>query len=52
MSKEVLKSLLEIIETKTGKSYSDHTNKLMTEKYAKKIKGLYRQQIIVNSPDF
>lgn len=29
-----------------------HSSKFMTEKYAKKIKGVYREQIIVNSPDF
>lgn len=29
-----------------------HSSKFMTEKYAKKIKGIYREQIIVNSPDF
>jgi len=29
-----------------------HSSKFMTEKYAKKIKGIYRQQIIVNSPEF
>lgn len=29
-----------------------HSSKFMTEKYAKKIKGVYREQIIANSPDF
>lgn len=29
-----------------------HSSKFMTEKYAKKIKGVYRDQIIENSPDF
>lgn len=29
-----------------------HHSKYMTEKYAKKIKGVYRDQIILNSPDF
>jgi len=29
-----------------------HHSKFMTEKYAKKIKGVYRDQIIANSPDF
>lgn len=29
-----------------------HTSKFMTEKYAKKIKNVYREQIIMNSPEF
>lgn len=29
-----------------------HSSKFMTEKYAKKIKGIYKQQIIDNSPEF
>jgi len=29
-----------------------HTSKLMTEKYARKVKDVYREQIVVNSPDF
>lgn len=34
------------------KTMYGHTSKFMTEKYAKKIKGVYREQIILNSPDF
>jgi integrase len=29
-----------------------HSSRYMTEKYARKIKGVYRDQIIINSPDF
>ena len=29
-----------------------HTSKLMTEKYAKVIKEVYRKQIMENSPEF
>ena len=29
-----------------------HTSKLMTEKYARKVKDIYREQIVMNSPSF
>jgi integrase len=34
------------------KTMYGHTSKFMTEKYARKIKDVYREQIILNSPDF
>ena len=46
------KKILAGIELDTLRELYGHTSKLMTLRYAKIVKEVYRKQIIENSPDF